>query len=308
LSGWDNYSIIEVVKESSELPFTDASNLILAGRKHSNYTTVSYPLPPTYGGFIMPDNSPKQCTKCLDFFDLSNFYKSKSHKGGYQTWCKPCFKDNANKNYRANKEGKKEYQKRHYLANRKTIIANQLKKDATRKKEKALYNREYRERNLEALNIATKAYREAHKGEVSESRRLWLIKNAANLSKKARERYQENIERMREVKRVYRKKNKEKTNTWWQRRRARKIGGGGSHTVEEWIFVKEVNGNRCVKCGRKEPEIKLTKDHIVPLALGGSDSIGNLQPLCLSCNCSKQAKFEDYRGRRLVRGKLRKSD
>lgn len=64
--------IIEVVKESSELPFTDASNLILAGRKHSNYTTVSYPLPPTNGGFIVeniPNTSlltPKQLTSFLN--------------------------------------------------------------------------------------------------------------------------------------------------------------------------------------------------------------------------------------------------
>jgi 5-methylcytosine-specific restriction endonuclease McrA len=46
-------------------------------------------------------------------------------------------------------------------------------------------------------------------------------------------------------------------------------------------------------CGR--PDVKLTQDHVVPLARGGSNLIDNIQPLCASCNSSKGTQTIDYR-------------
>ena len=43
----------------------------------------------------------------------------------------------------------------------------------------------------------------------------------------------------------------------------------------------------CVVCG----DMQTTIDHVIPIALGGRHSIGNLQSLCKSCNSSKQDKF-----------------
>jgi 5-methylcytosine-specific restriction endonuclease McrA len=40
----------------------------------------------------------------------------------------------------------------------------------------------------------------------------------------------------------------------------------------------------CPKCGRKA---KLTIDHVTPFTAGGTLDIGNLEPLCLSCNARK---------------------
>lgn len=74
-------------------------------------------------------------------------------------------------------------------------------------------------------------------------------------------------------------------------RRARKIEADGSHTQKEWeLLVKSFN-YRCACC----KEVKqLTEDHIVPLSLGGTDYIKNIQPLCKSCNSKKRTKTIRY--------------
>lgn len=67
----------------------------------------------------------------------------------------------------------------------------------------------------------------------------------------------------------------------------RKVDSEGSITLDEWEQMKETYSYTCPSCLRKEPEIKLTIDHIRPLSRGGRSSIENIQPLCRSCNSSK---------------------
>ena len=81
-----------------------------------------------------------------------------------------------------------------------------------------------------------------------------------------------------------------------QRYKANKRNAEGTHTFKEWEMLKEYYNYMCLCCKRFEPEIKLSEDHIFPLSLGGSDMIENIQPLCVSCNTRKHARFIDYRG------------
>lgn len=66
-----------------------------------------------------------------------------------------------------------------------------------------------------------------------------------------------------------------------------KVLAGGNYNWEEWEELKKKYNYSCVVCGRKEPEIKLTTDHIVPISKGGTNWISNIQPLCQGCNSRK---------------------
>lgn len=68
-------------------------------------------------------------------------------------------------------------------------------------------------------------------------------------------------------------------------------GATGGHAIQEWEDLKKQHDYTCLGCGRCEPEIKLTKDHIIPVTRGGTNDIGNLQPLCGSCNSRKSNKL-----------------
>jgi 5-methylcytosine-specific restriction endonuclease McrA len=80
------------------------------------------------------------------------------------------------------------------------------------------------------------------------------------------------------------------------KRRAAKKKAQGVFTVQEWLDLKITYNNKCLCCGKSEPEIKLTADHIIPLSKEfSSNGIDNIQPLCKSCNSSKNARIIDYR-------------
>jgi 5-methylcytosine-specific restriction endonuclease McrA len=78
------------------------------------------------------------------------------------------------------------------------------------------------------------------------------------------------------------------------RRRARFKNAPGHWGVGQWraLVAFYCPDGRCLACNEIEP---LTADHVVPLALGGTNYISNMQPLCAFCNNSKNASEIDYR-------------
>lgn len=69
---------------------------------------------------------------------------------------------------------------------------------------------------------------------------------------------------------------------------------GGFHSLFEWKNLKKEYNLTCPCCKKSEPEIILTRDHIVPLLMGGSNYIKNIQPLCHQCNCKKHTQTIKY--------------
>jgi len=80
-----------------------------------------------------------------------------------------------------------------------------------------------------------------------------------------------------------------------EKRRARKKGAVGEHTLQEWKELKIKYNYTCLWCKKSEPEIKLTEDHVIPLVMGGTNNIDNIQPLCSSCNSRKNVFIKDFR-------------
>jgi len=140
-------------------------------------------------------------------------------------------------------------------------------------------------------------------------------KNRSKRSAAARARYAANIEYHRAIgrkayaanrekrtaySRAYSKAHRDKAAAALNRRRARKYQAEGTRTEAEWKALKAQYDYACLCCGRREPDITLTRDHIIPITQGGSDWITNIQPLCYSCNSSKNAKCIDYRANWLL--------
>lgn len=69
------------------------------------------------------------------------------------------------------------------------------------------------------------------------------------------------------------------------------IKNNGDFTLEEWNKKKQEYNNCCACCKVSSDISKLTVDHIVPVSIGGSNDISNIQPLCRSCNSKKFNKI-----------------
>lgn len=172
-------------------------------------------------------------------------------------------------------------------------------------------------RDLEKRRASKREYERLHPEESRERGRQWREKNKERSRALARERarrYRErNPEKVREASRncsqrhpevakTWRKNNIEKVRNHVRSRRARISQIDGSFTPEEWIALKNKFGNRCLCCGTEETKLdasrKIVPDHVIPVALGGTNDIGNIQPLCHGlggCNNKKSNKNIDYR-------------
>jgi 5-methylcytosine-specific restriction endonuclease McrA len=110
-----------------------------------------------------------------------------------------------------------------------------------------------------------------------------------------------NKPRIKELNKIWRKKNIERV-LWKNKQRMKRLKNiKGSHTFLDWLRLKENHKNCCVKCGMSEAELaikwigthftELTEDHIIPISKGGTNDITNIQPLCISCNAKKRDKI-----------------
>lgn len=109
-------------------------------------------------------------------------------------------------------------------------------------------------------------------------------------------------EKWRIGKRNYTEKYPEATKALTQKRRSRMLGADGHHKPSDIARIIKQQKHKCAYC-RACLKGGYHIDHIMPLALGGSNWPSNLQGLCAPCNLSKGAKhpidFAQEKGRLL---------
>lgn len=66
-----------------------------------------------------------------------------------------------------------------------------------------------------------------------------------------------------------------------------------SHSKEERNIIYNKSGGRCELCGQRLLFEEMTLDHIIPLSMGGEDSMENLQATCYTCNQFKSNLLHD---------------
>jgi 5-methylcytosine-specific restriction endonuclease McrA len=183
-------------------------------------------------------------------------------------WCRECVR---------------EYNRRDYLTHRDVRLAKQRRYESTHRAAALVRVRTWRAGRPDARREEYRRYYATHRERERERRRAAWERNPEHFRERGRRSYRRNPERYKPA---------------YHKRRALKLRNGGAYTLAEWRALCARGEHRCLCCGRAAPEIGLTPDHVLPLSRGGSNDIGNIQPLCLTCNLRKGTRATDYRPER----------
>lgn len=226
----------------------------------------------------------KPCSTCGQMKSVSEFNRDKYRCDGLASQCRACARERLRKARQEQPEQAAEYNQRWYRANADAKRAYQRNRRSTKPGEVRESTRKWRELHSEH----ERSYRLA---------RYWANpEKFRSRVKVSRDRYHDKT--LARVK-AWQKANPDKAKAIQHaanvRRKAREKNAPGRFSFREWETLKARYGHICLCCGRQEPEVKLTPDHVIPLAHGGSNGIENIQPLCLNYNVRKQARMIDYR-------------
>ena len=153
------------------------------------------------------------------------------------------------------------------------------------------YTSFWQKKNSNKVNANGKKYKSSHKNDESRRNKSWYTSNKERKLEYNHQYAQSHRDLRNRLQRIWRKKNPDKEAEYKNNRRAK--SSTGKFTNKEWNELLDFYGHRCLCCGKTG--IRLTRDHIVPLNIGGSNTIENIQPLCRSCNSIKNTKTIDYR-------------
>lgn len=208
----------------------------------------------------------KVCSKCCAEKPKAEFSKDASMKDGFRGICKSCAAARSAAQYAAN-PGKA----RARMA-------------------------EYRASNREAIKAYRSAYYAAHSEKIKANKAAYRLSSPEKLRARDAAYHSANPEKVSARYSAWRRDNPDKRAANDRNRRARTRSAEGKHTAADVSAIFEAQRGLCANCQTKlfkSGKQKYHVDHIMPLALCGSNWPSNLQCLCPTCNLSKGAKHPD---------------
>jgi len=173
--------------------------------------------------------------------------------------CRACAKASQIVWAKKNKEKVRLYGKQWSAKNPEKIRAKNAKAYAANAVKNRAYSAEYKANNLERVTKYLAEYRESHRD---------IARNTST---------------------VWRKANPLKLKAYHQNRRAMKRNSGGRLTQNVVDRLLKLQRGKCACCNKSLGGI-FHLDHIMPLALGGSNEDANMQLLSPRCNLQKHKK------------------
>lgn len=227
----------------------------------------------------------KFCTKCKTEKAIEMFSKHSRYKDGRQSHCKACHAKYQESNrekileqrraYReANKEKIRKWHHENYANNRDKILTQQ---------------REYYEANKDKVKASNERWKAENLEKVAAIKRGWAKNNYEKVRASSKRWRANNPGKAADMSRRWRAANPEKARVIVLNRVARRRACGGklSQGIVKRLF--KLQCGKCACCGLPLGN-DYHLDHIMPLALGGTNTDDNIQLLRAECNLRKSAK------------------
>ena len=162
----------------------------------------------------------------------------------------------------------------------------------------------WREQNREKIKVQKTAYRAANPSKIKARNAAWYAANTASAKEKSKAWQASNQDKVKVNQAAWHALNKEKTRARqaaWSvahpeacrikshNRRARQIANSGKLSQGLQAKLFKLQHGKCACCGLPLGD-DYHLDHIMPLALGGSNTDSNIQLLRQRCNGQKGAK------------------
>ena len=234
----------------------------------------------------------KPCKKC----GASDRYSSGD--------CRPCHID---RSARKRKEQPEQVALQNARTRAKHIEKHKAKSALWREKnkeKKAASDLAWRTANVDRIKKTKSIYYEKNKEEIAKKTESWRSNNPEKVKKYNDKAYEKDCETIKKRSAIWAINNPEKIKSssakfrkdhpdlriiWESNRRARKRASGGklSEGITEKLF--KLQKGKCACCKQKLGD-DYHLDHVMPLALGGSNTDENMQLLRSECNLKKNAK------------------
>ena len=217
----------------------------------------------------------KTCTKCGEVKPITEFGKHAKTRDGLRACCKTC-----------NSIATAAY----VTANKDKVAAKRAAWRAANPDKVRAHKEAYYAANIDKVKAYKAAYYASNAEKVKSRSAAWYEANQDRAKASGTSYYAANADKIKARAAAWYAANPEANRMHHQNRRARKRAAGGklSSGLADKLF--NLQRGKCA-CGCKRPlGTEYNLDHIMPLALGGSNTDDNIQLLRAKCNNYKRAK------------------